>query len=335
MKSSFEIQFEFMEKWGRFAKAEYLQIYLFVLYIWKKDNCILDISEIAKKLDKDKDTVKNAFEFWESAGLLKQNGSAYEVMGEAYKPETAFKSASAGLSKSSLRERPSYDSAEIDAAASVNKEVDYLFKEAEKILDKILSPSDFELIYSFVDWLGLPIEVVIMLLRFARSRGKTGKRYLETVAIDWADKGIDTFESAEEYIKEIELKLSNEGKIRGILGIYDRALTQTEKKYIKAWTFEKDVPAELVAEAYDRTVMATGKLNWAYMNKILMAWFDSGIKTVDEAREKDIEFKVSKAADTAKPVAKAKRGKFNNYEDTNKPDYSNFAEQLLQDMLDE
>ena len=51
MKSSFEIQFEFMEKWGRFAKAEYLQIYLFVLYIWKKDNCILDISEIAKKLD--------------------------------------------------------------------------------------------------------------------------------------------------------------------------------------------------------------------------------------------------------------------------------------------
>lgn len=335
MKSSFEIQFEFMEKWGRFAKAEYLQVYLFVLYIWEKDNSIPEICELAKKLDKDKDTVQNAFDFWESAGLLKQTGSAYELTGDALKSEVTFKGTSAGLSKNSLRERPSYDSAEIDAAASVNKEVDYLFKEAEKILDKILSPSDFELIYSFVDWLGLPIEVVIMLLRFARSRGKTGKRYLETVAIDWADKGIDTFESAEEYIKEIELKLSNEGKIRGILGIYDRALTQTEKKYIKAWTFERDVPAELVAEAYDRTVIATGKLNWAYMNKILMAWYDSGIKTVDEAREKDIEFKNSNTADTSKPVKKAKKGKFNNYEDTNKPDYSNFAEQLLQDMLDE
>ncbi len=335
MKSSFEIQFEFMEKWGRFAKAEYLQIYLFVLYIWKKDNCTLDVAELAKKLDKDRDTVQNAFDFWESAGLLKQTDLSYELTGEEEKAEVIFKNTSAGLSKNSLRERPSYDSAEIDAAASVNKEVDYLFKEAEKILDKILSPSDFELIYSFVDWLGLPIEVVIMLLRFAKSRGKTGKRYLETVAIDWADKGIDTFESAEEYIKEIELKLSNEGKIRGILGIYDRALTQTEKKYIKAWTFEKNVPAELVAEAYDRTVMATGKLNWAYMNKILMAWVEQGLKTVDEVRQKDIEFKGYNTANTSKPVAKAKRGKFNNYEDTNKPDYSNFAEQILQAMLDE
>lgn len=334
MKSSFEIQFEFMEKWGRFAKAEYLQIYLFMLYIWTKDGCILDITEIAKKLDTDKDTVENALDFWESAGLLKKGNSTYTLNGVEER-QASTKAWSAGLSKNSLRERPSYESAEIDAAAAVNKEVDYLFKEAEKILDKILSPSDFELIYSFVDWLGLPVEVVIMLLRFAKSRGKTGKRYLETVAIDWADKGIDTFESAEEYIREIELKLSNEGKIRGILGIYDRALTQTEKKYIKAWTFEKDIPAELVAEAYDRTVSATGKLSWAYMNKILMGWFDSGVKTVDEAREKDIEFKAGSVADATKPKVKAKKGKFNNYEDTNKPDYSNFAEQLLKDMLDE
>lgn len=334
MKSSFEIQFEFMEKWGRFAKAEYLQIYLFMLYIWTKDGCILDITEISKKLDTDKDTVENALDFWESAGLLKKGNSTYTLNGVEERQASA-KAWSAGMSKNSLRERPSYESAEIDAAAAVNKEVEYLFKEAEKILDKILSPSDFELIYSFVDWLGLPVEVVIMLLRFAKSRGKTGKRYLETVAIDWADKGIDTFESAEEYIREIELKLSNEGKIRGILGIYDRALTQTEKKYIKAWTFEKDIPAELVAEAYDRTVSATGKLSWAYMNKILMGWFDSGVKTIDEAREKDIEFKAGNVADATKPKAKAKKGKFNNYEDTNKPDYSNFAEQLLKDMLDE
>ena len=62
--------------------------------------------------------------------------------------------------------RPSYASAEIDAAASINKDVDYLFKQAEKILDRLLSPSDFEMIYSFVDWLGLPVEVVIMLLTF-------------------------------------------------------------------------------------------------------------------------------------------------------------------------
>ena len=187
--------------------------------------------------------------------------------------------------------------------------------------------------YSLVDWLGLPVEVVIMLLRFAAGQGKMGKRYIEAVAIDWADKGIDTYESAEEYIREIELRLSNEGKIRGILGIYDRALSQTEKKYIKIWTVEKNIPVELVAEAYDRTVAATGKLSWAYMNKIILSWVDEGIKTVSEVEEKEALFKLK--ASPSKVKSGGKKSKFNNYEDTNKPDYSNFAEQILNDMLAE
>ncbi len=332
MNNSFEVKFDFMENWGRFAKGEYLQIYLYILYIWEKDKKILSASELAKKLDKDYAVVENAIEFWITAGVLSKNGRGYNISTEENE-KTTPNIKSAGTSKSGLRERPAYTSAEIDAVAAKNKAVDTLFRQAEEILGRILSPSDFELIYSFVDWLGLPVEVVIMLLRYAASRGKTAKRYLETVAIDWADKGIDNFESAEEYIREIELKLSNEGKIRGILGIYDRALSQTEKKYIKSWTFEKNIPSELVAEAYDRTVSATGKLSWAYMNKILLSWSEEGLKTVDEVREKETLFKMKSAPTKVK--TSGKKSKFNNYEDTNKPDYSNFAEQILKDMLGE
>lgn len=333
MSQKFEIEFEFMEKWGRFARAEYLQVYLYILYIWNKDENLPTISELAKKLDKDKDMIENAVDFWITAGVLSKKGRDYELGMQGIGDVAANTINKEKSSKSGLRVRPSYDSAEIDAVASVNKEIDYLFHEAERILDKILSPSDFELIYSFVDWLGLPVEVVIMLLRFAVSRGKTGKRYLETVAIDWADKGIDTYESAEEYIREIELRLSNEGKVRGILGIYDRALTQTEKKYIKLWTFDKNISSELVAEAYDRTVAATGKLSWAYMNKILMSWLDEGLKTVDAVRENEALFKLKSSPTKVK--TNVKKSKFNNYTDTNKPDYSNFAEQILKDMLAE
>ncbi len=332
MNDSFKIEFDFMEKWGRFAKGEYLQIYLYILYIWEKDKKLLTISELAKKLDKDRDAVENAIDFWITADVFKKSGRGFVISGEkGLADKTDIKATKD--SKSGLRVRPSYTSAEIDAVAAKNKSIDSLFRQAESILDRILSPSDFELIYSFVDWLGLPVEVVIMLLRFAAGRGKTAKRYLETVAIDWADKGIDNYESAEEYIRKIELKLSNEGKVRGILGIYDRALTQTEKKYIKAWTFEKDIPSELVAEAYDRTVAATGKLSWAYMNKILLSWYDDGLHTVDEVRENEAIFKLKSAP--TKVRSNGKKSKFNNYEDTNKPDYSDFAEQILKDMLEE
>ncbi len=332
MNNSFEVKFDFMENWGRFAKGEYLQIYLYILYIWEKDKTLPSVSELAKKLDKDKDVIENAIDFWITAGVLTKSGKGYIISTEENK-KTVSNKKDRGASKSNLRVRPSYTSAEIDAVAAKNKAIDTLFRQAEEILGRILSPSDFELIYSFVDWLGLPVEVVIMLLQYAASRGKTAKRYLETVAIDWADKGIDNYESAEEYIREIELKLSNEGKIRGILGIYDRALTQTEKKYIKAWTFEKNIPSELVAEAYDRTVTATGKLSWQYMNKILISWSEDGIKTVDGVKEKEALFKLKSAPTKVKTGGK--KSKFNNYEDTNKPDYSNFAEQILKDMLGE
>ena len=173
-----------------------------------------------------------------------------------------------------------------------------------------------------------------MLLNFVAAQGKTNKRYIETVAIDWADKGITTYESAEEYIKELELKLSNEGKIRGILGIYDRALTQTEKKYINMWTFEKNIPTDLIEEAYDRTVEATGKLSWAYMNKIVTSWYDEGLRTREDIKSHDALYKL-KNSSTKEPKKSAAKSKFNNYTDTNKPDYSNFAEQILKDMLDE
>lgn len=330
MAGKFEIKFDFMEKWGRFARAEYLQVYLYILYIWTKDKKVPTEKELAKKLDKDLTSIENALDFWVTAEVLEKTKSGYIVCdsSEKTKKETKDKESKNG----GLRARPSYNSAEIDAVASVNKDIDTLFREAERILDKILSPSDFELIYSFVDWLGLPVEVVIMLLSFAASRGKTGKRYLETVAIDWADKGIDTYESAEEYIREIEIKLSNEGKIRAILGIYDRALTQTEKKYINLWTFEKNIPIELIAEAYERTVDMTGKLSFAYMNKIVLSWHEEGLKTVDEVRERETLFKLKSSPSKMKTKSK---GKTFSYNDTNKPDYSNYAEQILKDMLAE
>ncbi len=336
MGKGFELEFSFVEKWGRLAKAEYFRIYVYILSNYKKNGKLLTVDEIAKKLHIKKEEAADAIDFWITAELLSECGEDGYAFSEEIKKSNVpveKKKTVREAAAARLGARPSYTSAEIDAAAAVNDNVDYLFRQAEQILEKILSPSDFELIYSFVDWLGLPVEVVVMLLQFAARQGKTGKRYLETVAIDWADKGIDNYESAEEYIREIELKLSNEGKVRGILGIYDRALSQTEKKYINLWTYEKSIPVELIAEAYDRTVEATGKLSWAYMNKILLNWQEQGFERVEQVRAADEMFKIKKSP--TKTKTSGKKSKFNNYDDTNKPDYSNFAEEILSDMLEE
>ncbi len=332
MSEGFELKYDFIERWGRISKPEHLQIYIYMYMRYMKDGALVSIKETARKLHVKTALIEEALDFWATAGYINYENDDYSFI-ESKEPAKKNKSAERKPAKKAhFRMRPSYNQAEIDAAANENKKIDYLFSQAEKILGKLLSTTDIELLYSFVDWLGLPVEVVTMLLNYAASLNKTDKRYLETLAIDWADREINTYEAAENYIKEMEEIHSNEWKIRSILGIYDRNLSQTEKKYIKIWSVEKKFSSELVQEAYERTVDQTGKLSFAYMNKILLNWAEEGINSPDEIAAKEEIFKIKNA-----PIKKksAKPSKFVNYVDTNEHDYSNFAEQILQDMLDE
>lgn len=339
MPDGFEIKFDFMEKWGRIAKPEYLQIYIYLYMRYKKDGLCLPIKEAAAKLHTKTALIEEALDFWSAAGYVISEADSYSfaeesVGGTAVKTKKPVGSKS--RTSSQLRIRPAYEQAEIDAAARVNEKIDYMFKQAEKILGRLLTTNDLELLYSFVDWLGLPVEVVIMLLNYAAKLKKTDKRYLEVLAIDWADREINTYEAAEAYIKEMEEVHSAEWKIRSILGIYDRALTQTEKKYIKSWTQDKKYSPELVSEAYERTVNSTGKLSFAYMNKILLNWGDQGYKTTSDVLTGEKLFKAKNA-----PIKKRvqpdfpNKSRFNNFSDSSNTDYSELAEEILSDMLDE
>ncbi len=330
MEKGFELSFDFVEKWGRFAKPEYFRIYIYILSQYKKDKTTYTAEELAKILDIKEDRVESALEYWAMEGFIALSKSGY-VFTEEKSGEERDTSAPRVIAGA----RPSYTHTEIDRAAAKNNEISYLFRQAEKLMGKLLSSNDMEVLYSFVDWLGLPVEVIIMIISYAHANNKHSMRYIEKVAMDWADREINTYEKAEAYIKELEAVASKSRKICNILGIHDRALSTTEKKYIKIWTEEKDIPLDLIPIAYDKTMMKTGgKMGWAYMNKILCSWYDEGIRTQEELEAATEQYKAKNAENTQK-TAKKGANKFTNYEDTNKIDYEKYAEQVLSDMLDE
>ena len=43
----------------------------------------------------------------------------------------------------------------------------------------MLSQQDMSLLFSFYDWLGLPMEVIELLLSYCTASGHTGMRYIE------------------------------------------------------------------------------------------------------------------------------------------------------------
>ena len=318
---------EFIENYVRFANPQYIQVYLYAAYLFERDGVMPSEETIAAELSVAADRVSFILGYWVSRGELirDENGEYSFPQQKDEVPAKPVRTPKRGGAKM----RPSYKSGEIDAAAEKNQVLSGMFYQAESILGHPLSGNEIELLFSFYDWLGLPCEVIVMLLSYATNMGKTGKRYLETVAIDWADKGIDTFDKAEEYITRLEEVHRSEYKIRSILGIYDRALTQTEKKYIKTWTEELNISPELVELAYDRTVENTGKLSWAYMNKIIRSWYDSGIKDAEGVKREDTIHNSKKT-----PPKNSGKG-FNNFEDSNSTDYAAIEEKIFKMMLDE
>lgn len=363
------LTFDFIEKYVRFAKPEYIRLYIYIRYRYEKDGQVPGYKDIARALGILPDEAEFIIEYWESRGEIikdgdaiiftdlanissfdanvNNNGSNNELNNELNselntesKPKIRKRMSVKVQSDGSRSEiskkrstKPAYSQEEIEAAAGVNKQISAMFYQAERILNKPLTESETELLYSFNDWLGLPVEVITMLLTYAANKGKTTKRYLETVAIDWADKGIDTFETAEAYITELEANDNAEAEVRKILGIYGRGLTSTERKYIKIWVNEMKITTELISLAYDRTVEYTGKLSWSYMDKLLQSWIANGYSTEAEVRAADEEYYRTKGGKGFNQ--KTKKNKFDNYEPTTQTNYAELEEQIWDMMLDD
>ena len=80
-----------------------------------------------------------------------------------------------------------------------------------------------------------------------------------------------------------------------LLRIRNRSLSPGEEKYASSW-ISMGFEDGLLTEAYDRTCLNTGSLNWAYMNKILTRWHEAGIHTVEQLQKGETRNAVPKGA---------------------------------------
>ncbi|MCL2838802.1 MAG: DnaD domain protein [Oscillospiraceae bacterium] len=270
----------------------------------------LKIIEIAKTLELTPADLKRAYDFWvaaETSGNVKA-GPSSEVANEQM--------------------RPTYKIDEITAAIDRDKNLNFLYKHAQVLLGKTLSATDIQILYSFYDYYEFPAEVAVMMLTYAVGREKRNMRYIEKIAIDWAEKGIMTVDDAEHHIKKLEQRAKRENKIRHALGIADRKLTQTEEQFIRSWANDMKVPLELVPVAYERMINGTGgKFSCAYMNRIFENWIKAGIKTVDQIAAHEAEYKSSRSP--ASGGGTVKPSKFNNFAGTSGVDYAEAAKQKM------
>ncbi len=189
---------------------------------------------------------------------------------------------------------PEVTTEDIKSRTMDSSEFSTLISEVQQLMGRILSGVELKLLFGIYDYLSLPPEVILMLVSHCIERTQKrlglGKlptlRSIEKEAYAWANREIMTIAMADEHLKYLDRRDSEISKIKTVLGIHQRDLSTTEKKYVESWVslgFECDA----LAIAYDKTVMKTGGLQWKYMNSILNNWHSKNLHTVEEISEGD------------------------------------------------
>ena len=190
-------------------------------------------------------------------------------------------------------ERPQYTETDVICAMESDGDFQKLYGEIQRVLGKTLTTEELKILLGFVRYLGLPMDVISMLVCFckerARQKGSTRNPSLRTIekeAYAWAEQGIDTMEEAVAFIQHQNMRRSRLGKLLQILQIRGRNLTAGEEKYAQKW-LDMGFADDVLALAYERTCLNTGGLSWAYMNRILTRWHEAGLTTLEQIQNRD------------------------------------------------
>lgn len=190
-------------------------------------------------------------------------------------------------------ERPQYSEQDVLEAMDRESSFRLLRGEIQRVLGRNLNTEDLKILLGFVNYLGLPTEVISILVSYckdrARQRGNLrapSLRSIEKEAYHWAERGIDTLEAAVAYIQTQNNRNSQLQQLMDTLQIRGRHLTPAEERYANAW-LEMGFDREVIAMAYERTCLNTGGMNWLYLNKILTRWNEAGFKTAQQVKAGD------------------------------------------------
>ena len=192
------------------------------------------------------------------------------------------------------REPPTYQRQDVTDCLEKDGIFRALTAEVERKLGKRLSTPDLSMLLGLYDYLGLPPDVIFLLVghcaeRTARQYGpgrRPTMRQIEKEGYAWARRGLDTQERAAAYLRQYAQRQERMPSYMRALQLGDRAPAPSEEKYLLTW-LDWGFPPETVALAYDRTMLRCHELKWGYLNGILKNWHGKGLHTPEEVETGD------------------------------------------------
>lgn len=301
----FCIPCEFVDYCMKDANPTFIAVYIYGYRQCYSENPKSTVADVASSLSILESDVIKAWKYWESRGvvtLIYNSESDPSDFLVKFSDLSSVAPPEAEQAEAEKPSRPAYKMSEIADRQSSDRALAEMYEHAHMLLDRPLSQNDTLTLYSFYDWLALPVEVILMIIEHCASLGKKSMRYIEAVALSWYDMGINTAEKASAHLAALEKASKTKRRFKKLLGISSRDLNDTEYHHLIEWSENMGFSDEMIKLAYDKTVLNTGKASYHYMNAILQNWKSAGIKTVADA-EREVK-REPKAA--PRPVPKTK-----------------------------
>lgn len=337
----------FIDEFMADANDAQLKIYLFLIRMMSA-NLPTSVTDIADKFNYTEKDVLRALMYWESRQLLALEYDAahnlsgiqvlsldnpYEFQQTApritpvlsfIRPasmQTGFRTLTTNTSAAPISapvqpkvqdeiQKPEYTMDDLKNFKN-NEEVQQLLFVTEQYIGKQLTRADMETIFFLYDRLGFSADLIDYLVQHCVERGKKDFRYMEKVALAWADQGITTPKQAQlankSYDKNVYTIMKSLGK--------NSNPAPKEMEYINKWTKDYGFMLDIIQEACDKTVMTTDSHRFAYADGILSKWYQAGVRKKEDIAHADVAFQRSNPPKTTaqQRTTSAGANKFNRF----------------------
>lgn len=301
----------FIDKYMPKARGEYVKVYILGIKYCLSGEPGVDSTLFANTLHLLETDIMNAWNYWSDEGAVKL--IPIDNMGNF------------SIDFLDLEDNISSNDENVDLLRELdNNSTKDMLQDIEKLVGRTLSTKEMTMYISWINDFNFPPELILLLIEYSVSRGKTDYRYIEKIALNWHDSNITSIENAQTYIKKHEDKWIKIRKILNYLGIKDADVLKPQEQLLDKWINSYGFPLDVIYRSCDITFSRINKADFKYMDAILTNWFKSGIKTLTDVDTKDLK----KSTYNKSNVKNAPKTNFNDYEQRSY-DYDELEKKLL------
>lgn len=260
LMSAFPVPSSVADNYLKFTKPEHFKVLIYVMRNMAQE---IEIEDIVSATDLSDYDVKEALLYWADAGVLCAKNSGVD-----HKKKSAEKTA---LKQS---EKPTRN--DVAKRGNEDPKIRFLLRDAQIKLGRNLKTNESNTFVWLYDDLGLDVSLILLIIQYAVAHKKANIRFIESVAVEWVEKGIDNIEDADKELRLMAIGEQAWGVVSSCFGIERRKPSKKETDYSVKWIEEWKMSREMLTAAYEECVNQKSKFLFPYVVKIIENWHDSG-----------------------------------------------------------